>query len=104
MTILEPTCYFFFVELYDEWCILENPYFYVNDMDCSPCSVVHFVPDLTGHHVSKSLNPGIPYTKMENITEVRVETIQQLLWENSKVFEQDAMKIFSNNLTYRYYI
>ncbi|XP_053976489.1 uncharacterized protein LOC128875146 isoform X1 [Hylaeus volcanicus] len=88
-------------EFYDEWCILENPYFYVNDIDCWPCSVVHFVPDLTGHQISRSFNPGIPYIKSESLPEVRMKNIEQLYWENYEVFEKDAMKIFSNNLTYR---
>ncbi|XP_076667193.1 uncharacterized protein LOC143368396 [Andrena cerasifolii] len=88
-------------EFYDEWCILENPYFYVNDIDCWPCSVVHFIPDLTGHHISRSFNPGIPYTKTEAISEVHMENVRQLFGENSEVFEKDAMKVFSNNITYR---
>ncbi|KAF3430049.1 hypothetical protein E2986_08879 [Frieseomelitta varia] len=88
-------------ELYDEWCILENPYFYVNDMDCWPCSVVHFIPDLTGHHISRSFNVGIPYIKTENFSDVRMKDIQELLWQNSEVFKTDAMKVFSNNKTYR---
>ncbi|XP_076243078.1 uncharacterized protein LOC143184609 [Calliopsis andreniformis] len=88
-------------EFYDEWCILENPYFYVNDIDCWPCSVVHFVPDLTGHHISRSFNPGIPYTKTEDLSEVSMEHIRDLYWENFEVFEKDAMKVHSNNLTYR---
>ncbi|XP_033360201.1 uncharacterized protein LOC117239044 isoform X3 [Bombus vosnesenskii] len=88
-------------ELYDEWCILENPYFYVNDMDCWPCSVVHFVPDLSSHHISRSFNLGIPYTKTENLSQVYMEDIQQLLWQNPGVFKKDAMRVFSNNKTYR---
>ncbi|XP_031837872.1 uncharacterized protein LOC116429255 isoform X2 [Nomia melanderi] len=89
-------------EFYDEWCILENPYFYVNDIDCWPCSVVHFVPDLTGHQISRSFNPGIPYTKTENLSEISLKDVKQLFWENFDVFERDAMKVQSNNLTYRH--
>ncbi|KAK9304317.1 hypothetical protein QLX08_004302 [Tetragonisca angustula] len=88
-------------KLYDEWCILENPYFHVNDMDCWPCSVVHFIPDLTGHHISRSFNVGIPYIKTENFSDVHMKDIQELLWQNSEVFKTDAMKVFSNNKTYR---
>lgn len=88
-------------ELYDEWCLLENPYFYVNDMDCWPCRVIHFIPDLSGHHISRSFNPGIPYIKTENYSLVHMENIQQLLWQNSEIFEKDAMKVLSNNMTYR---
>ncbi|PBC25594.1 hypothetical protein APICC_07310 [Apis cerana cerana] len=88
-------------ELYDEWCLLENPYFYVNDMDCWPCNVIHFIPDLSGHHISRSFNPGIPYIKTENYSLVHMENVQQLLRQNSEIFEKDAMKVLSNNMTYR---
>ncbi|XP_078042734.1 uncharacterized protein LOC144473058 isoform X1 [Augochlora pura] len=89
-------------EFYDEWCILENPYFYVNDIDCWPCSVVNFVPDLTGHRISRSFNPGMPYTKTENFSEIHFKDLKQLFWENYETFERDAMKIYSNNLTYKH--
>nr|XP_034191760.1 uncharacterized protein LOC117609476 isoform X1 [Osmia lignaria] len=88
-------------EFYEEWCILENPYFYIQDMDCWPCSVVHFVPDLTGYQISRSFNPGIPYIKIQNFSEVHMENVQQLYWKNSVTFEKDAAKVYSNNLTYR---
>lgn len=88
-------------DFYEEWCILENPFFYVHDMDCWPCSVVHFIPDLTGYQIPRSFNPGIPYTKTENFSEVHMKDIQQLYLGNSEMFEKDAAKVFSNNLTYR---
>ncbi|XP_076298979.1 uncharacterized protein LOC143218008 isoform X1 [Lasioglossum baleicum] len=89
-------------EFYDEWCILENPYFYVNDIDCWPCSVVNFVPDLTGHSIPRSFNPGMPYTKTENFSEIHFKHLKQLFWENCDTFERDAMKIYSNNHTYKH--
>ncbi|KZC09378.1 PREDICTED: uncharacterized protein LOC107187590 [Dufourea novaeangliae] len=88
-------------EFYDEWCILENPYFYVNDIDCWPCSVINFVPDLTGHHISRSFNPGIPYIKTENLSEIHLKDLRHLFWDNCDIFEKDASKVFSNNFTYR---
>ncbi|XP_076652740.1 piggyBac transposable element-derived protein 4 isoform X3 [Halictus rubicundus] len=97
-------CYDFqiYSEFYDEWCILENPYFYVNDIDCWPCSVVKFVPDLTGHSIPRSFNPGMPYTKTENFSEIHFKHLKKLFWENCDTFERDAMKIYSNNHTYKH--
>ncbi|XP_043512278.1 uncharacterized protein LOC122529849 isoform X2 [Frieseomelitta varia] len=37
----------------------------------------------------------------ENFSDVRMKDIQELLWQNSEVFKTDAMKVFSNNKTYR---
>lgn len=84
-------------ELYDEWCLIENPYFYVNDMDCWPCTVVHSVPDLTGHNISRSFNIGIPFTRAENNTKVKMNDLVNIYWSNYDVFDQDAKRIISNN-------
>ncbi|KAK9304316.1 hypothetical protein QLX08_004302 [Tetragonisca angustula] len=37
----------------------------------------------------------------ENFSDVHMKDIQELLWQNSEVFKTDAMKVFSNNKTYR---
>ena len=73
-------------------------------MDCWPCSVIDFIPDLTGHHISRSFNLGIPYIKTENFSDICMKDMQELLWQNSEVFKTDAMKVYSNNKTYRYHI
>lgn len=50
----------FIAELYDESCLLENPYFQVSNMDCWPCENIKFVLNLTD---SKQNTPhvGLPY-------------------------------------------
>ncbi|XP_011708101.1 PREDICTED: uncharacterized protein LOC105462898 [Wasmannia auropunctata] len=88
-------------ELYDEWCLVENPYFYVNDMDCWPCTVVHSVLNLTGHNISRSFNVGIPYTREENNTKVKMKDLVNLYWNNRDVFDEDAKRISSNNETFK---
>jgi len=88
-------------ELYDEWCLIENPYFYINDMDCWPCTVVHSVLDLTGHNISRSFNVGIPYTRAENNTKVKLNDLVDLYWSNQHIFDEDAKRISSNNETFK---
>lgn len=88
-------------ELYDEWCLIENPYFYVDDMDCWPCTMVHSVLDLTGHNISRSFNVGIPYIKAENNTKVKLKDLVNLYWNNRDVFDEDAKRISSNNETFK---
>lgn len=88
-------------ELYDEWCLVENPVFYVNEMDCRPCAVAGFVPDLTNHTIHGSFDPGIPYIKTENVAEVKIADVKRLVRENLAVFERDAAKLDSNNRAYR---
>ncbi|KMQ92554.1 hypothetical protein RF55_7443 [Lasius niger] len=88
-------------ELYDEWCLIENPYFYVSDIDCWPCTVVYSVPDLTGHNISRSFNIGIPYTRAENNTKVKMKDLVNVYWSNQDIFDQDARRISSNNETFK---
>ncbi|EFN68816.1 hypothetical protein EAG_15896 [Camponotus floridanus] len=88
-------------ELYDEWCLIENPYFYVSDMDCWPCTMVYSVPDLTGHNINKSFNIGIPYTRAENNTKVKMKDLVDTYWNNQDIFDQDARRISSNNETFK---
>lgn len=66
-------------------------------MDCWACTVVHSVPDLTGHNISRSFNIGIPYTRAENNTEVKMNDLVDMYWSNRDVFDQDAKRIVSNN-------
>lgn len=87
--------------MYDEWCLIENPYFYVNDMDCWPCSMVHSVLDLTDLNISSSSNVGIPYTRAENNTKVKMKDLVNLYWNNRDVFDEDAKRISSNNKTFK---
>lgn len=52
---------FIIVDLYDESCLVENPFFYVSDMECWPCENVHSVMDLTGFNNHSLYQSGIPY-------------------------------------------
>ncbi|XP_066581393.1 uncharacterized protein [Prorops nasuta] len=87
-------------EFYDEWCLVENPYFYVYDMDCWPCSIVQSVPDLTGYNITRSFNIGVPFTKaeVENIC-VGFEHLFKLYWSNKEIFDNNARSVSSNNLS-----
>lgn len=49
------------LDLYDESCLLENPFFYVTGMECWPCENVHSVMDLTGFNNHSLYQSGVPY-------------------------------------------
>lgn len=56
------------LDLYDESCLLENPFFYVSGMECWPCENVHSVMDLTGFSNHSLYQSGVPYiVKVKNI-------------------------------------
>lgn len=61
----------FFVDLYDESCLVENPYFYVADMECWPCQDVTAVLNISKvEESSLKSGSGSPF-----ITKVRLISI-----------------------------
>jgi hypothetical protein len=83
--------------LYDESCLVENPFFYVADMECWPCENVHSVMDLTGFDNHSLYQTGAPYIVKTVQKEVLMETLQKLYTENKHTFGAEANNIKSNN-------
>ena len=49
-------------ELYDEACLISNPYFRVSDIDCWPCENVKGILNLTVANLSnEDYHSGIPF-------------------------------------------
>ncbi|XP_046623892.1 uncharacterized protein LOC124306842 [Neodiprion virginianus] len=88
-------------EWYDEWCLLENPYFQVADMDCQPCNSVHSIPDLSGRNISWSLNVALPFTRSKSMRQVTFIDLVDMYTAYKKVFDEDSGRITSNNNSYR---
>ncbi|XP_015595946.1 uncharacterized protein LOC107268077 isoform X1 [Cephus cinctus] len=88
-------------EFYDEWCLVENSLFRVAEMDCWPCDSIRSVPDLTGHNITASFNPGIPYTRIENGNIVNLKELFKLYKNNKAIFDRDASRVLTNNDSFR---
>ncbi|KAG7196724.1 hypothetical protein KM043_016062 [Ampulex compressa] len=89
-------------ELYDEWCLLENPFFHLGEMDCWPCSAVHSVPDLTDRNTvlkNYSFNIGIPYTRNDINARVNMKALSDLYMHNRDVFQHNTRRVTCNNAT-----
>lgn len=69
-------------------------------MDCWPCTMVYSISDLTGH-INKSFNIGLPYTRIENNTKVKMNALIKIYWSNYDTFNQDAKRISSNNESFK---
>ncbi|XP_015114416.1 uncharacterized protein LOC107039363 [Diachasma alloeum] len=88
-------------ELYDESCLVENPFFKVADMDCWPCSTVQSVPDMTGWNMTKTFNVGMPFTRAESDSNGDLNSIISMYKRHSEIFNVDARRISSNNPLYK---
>ncbi|KAF5282210.1 hypothetical protein FQR65_LT02907, partial [Abscondita terminalis] len=71
--------------LYDESCLVENPYFYVSDMECWPCEDVHSVIDLTGFD---------NYTLYQSVS---FNDLKSVYFTKKQIFDQNADRIKSSN-------
>ncbi|KAG5886969.1 hypothetical protein JTB14_006612 [Gonioctena quinquepunctata] len=87
-------------DLYDESCLLENPYFYVADMECWPCESVHAVLNIT--KVDEGLlksGSGTPFVVKIDQKLVTIETLQKMYEENTDVLQEEERKFKSINPT-----
>ncbi|KAK9870794.1 hypothetical protein WA026_009754 [Henosepilachna vigintioctopunctata] len=112
-------------ELYDESCLLENPYFYVHDMECWPCQNVYSVFELKGPvnqsmylsgipYVTKTSHQVVPYTELRNLYELNEDilnkessTIKSTTYkiENLKeLFSQNPDELSSSNIHFSWRI
>ncbi|KAK5643455.1 hypothetical protein RI129_007300 [Pyrocoelia pectoralis] len=85
--------------LYDEACLVVNPFFYVSDMICWPCEDVHCVVDLTGFNNHSLYQSGIPFVVQTNRQHVNFEQLKHVYRLHKDVFLRDASDIKSNNST-----
>lgn len=88
-------------ELYDESCLLENPYFYVNNMECWPCENVYSVINATELENQSIFDSGSPFITNSNQGPVYFKDIQSLYYSNKMVIDQHAGHVKSNkNISY----
>ncbi|VEN60843.1 unnamed protein product [Callosobruchus maculatus] len=82
--------------LYDESCLIENPFFYVSEMDCSPCENVNTVIDITENKDLFKSGAGTPFVAKSNQEKVSLKTLEELYNANKAVLEPEAYKIKSS--------
>ena len=86
---------------YDEWCLIENPYFQVSEMECWPCTAVNSVQDLTGYNITSAFNTGIPFTRTEKVEKVDINRLFYTYVKYQDIFDTNAAHITSNQAFYR---
>ncbi|XP_055632520.1 uncharacterized protein LOC129772995 [Toxorhynchites rutilus septentrionalis] len=85
-------------EYYDESCLLTNPYFQVENLNCDPCADVANVLDLTNvEHVTVNY----PYIFKAQKEQVDIGQLQALFEQHRAIFTKDAFKIQSTHVDVR---
>ncbi|CAG9760564.1 unnamed protein product [Ceutorhynchus assimilis] len=91
--------------LYDESCLLQNPFFHLADMECWPCENVHSVLDVSGMekkiNIVEKVSEGIPFIIKSNLksnhSEISLAAIQEAL-------NIEPMESSSENFQFHYRI
>lgn len=81
-------------ELYDESCLIMNPFFKVDDLSCEPCADVMNVLDFT--HVKQTSNL-VPFIFKINQEPVFMSDLFEVYKANKDVFRRDAYRVKSTN-------
>ncbi|KAI8128083.1 hypothetical protein CVS40_2564 [Lucilia cuprina] len=104
-------------ELYDESCLMGNPFFQVDDMSCSPCSHVKSVIDLTlafeneddanknveeHDRVTNFIHKIIPSEYVPFVFKIshgpiELQDVYNMYLRHQDIFERDAFRVHSTN-------
>ncbi|XP_023938180.2 uncharacterized protein LOC112045983 [Bicyclus anynana] len=86
-------------ELYQETCLIQNPFFTVVDMDCWPCSTVN--------NVGEVFNPqpvhkqqSAPFVYKTEQKEIDLNELKKLYMKNKSLFDVESPKVLINNKYY----
>lgn len=83
-------------DLYDESCLIENPYFYVSDMECWPCENVLSVINLTviqDQSTFEKIGEGTPFIAKIDRPPVSLKNLQELYKNYSSELQSDYRRI-----------
>ncbi|CAK1551952.1 unnamed protein product [Leptosia nina] len=83
-------------DLHQETCLLQNPFFTVVDMDCSPCSNVQEVRELQDP-ILRDTQHATPLTYKTTQLPVSLDQLHDLYVNNKKEFDAEGSKILVNN-------
>lgn len=87
----------FFTELYDESCLVNNPYFQVENLNCSPCSSVVNVLDLSNFLHVEEINENVPYMFRTDQRQVTLRHFLDIYGHHKDLFDKDAFRVKSTN-------
>ncbi|XP_045763650.1 uncharacterized protein LOC123866244 isoform X1 [Maniola jurtina] len=86
-------------ELYQETCLIQNPYFTVVDMDCWPCSTVNNVGEVFNPQpVHKQQTAPFIYKTDQN--EINLNKLKKLYLRHKNLFDKESPKMLINNQYY----
>ncbi|XP_044747837.1 uncharacterized protein LOC123309057 [Coccinella septempunctata] len=83
--------------LYDESCLIENPYFYVHEMECWPCYNVYSFIEITGTQNQSTYSSGIPHITKTSHKPVHFDDLKDIYDQNKYYFHKESGSIRSSS-------
>ncbi|XP_045480567.1 uncharacterized protein LOC123685043 [Harmonia axyridis] len=87
----------FLTGFYDESCLVENPFFYVQEMECWPCLNVYSLIEITGKQNQSIYMSGIPHITKTSHQPVPYEVLKNLYEQNKYLFYEESSSISSTS-------
>ncbi|EDW82217.1 uncharacterized protein Dwil_GK25678 [Drosophila willistoni] len=87
-------------ELYDESCLMGNPFFQVEDLNCGPCANVESVWFKENESDSVPSSPDadhLPFAFRSQQNAIDISDFYNIYANNHKIFQRDAYRVHSTN-------
>ncbi|KAH8241731.1 hypothetical protein KR038_011543 [Drosophila bunnanda] len=85
-------------ELYDESCLMGNPFFQVEDLSCGPCANVESVwQEGEEHQLPSGAESAAPFAFRSQQEAIDLEDFYNIYASNHKIFQRDAYRVHSTN-------
>ncbi|XP_046978736.1 uncharacterized protein LOC124544300 [Vanessa cardui] len=86
-------------DLYQETCLIQNPFFTVVDMDCWPCSTVNNIGEVFNPQPIHKQQTA-PFIYKTDQPQIDVNKLKALYLKNKDIFNKESSKVLTNNKYY----
>nr|XP_026491537.1 uncharacterized protein LOC113397424 [Vanessa tameamea] len=86
-------------DLYQETCLIQNPFFTVVDMDCWPCSTVNNIGEFFNPQPIHKQQTA-PFIYKTDQPQIDVNKLKTLYLKNKDIFNKESSKVLTNNKYY----
>ncbi|XP_068627692.1 uncharacterized protein [Battus philenor] len=83
-------------DLYQEPCLIQNPFFTIIDMDCWPCSIVNNIGQINDPQPVHQQNSA-PFIYKTDQEKINMENLRNLYIKNKNLLEKETTKILMNS-------
>ncbi|XP_041973147.1 uncharacterized protein LOC121728892 [Aricia agestis] len=88
-------------DLYQETCLVQNPFFTIVDMDCWPCSMVNNVGQVYDPQPITEKQHNAPFIYKTEQPEITINALKEVYDKNVLIFHEENSKVLVDNQYYK---